>query len=279
MDQRPWGREELRYCVANRGQLTCEQMAAHLGRTCNQVRKALQRWREKRRRAGIETVNLSRKWAKEELRFVEANRFRLSIHEMAATLKKTYHQVKGALRNLRERRQKVGACLKRKRFPLSHWIECSGAKIRRLHAQGYTDADLAKEIPGMSLNTANAVRRKMGLASNKGGERTRAKLRKIAKECMQFRVRSMIEAERLGWPGRSLAEAKTLSTLAESGPLTREELVARLGIKWGSGANSLCRRIHRLQGEGLVTNGDGRYRLAKGVERQAAYCEDDEDGS
>jgi hypothetical protein len=274
-DPRPWKREELRFCIENRGKLTCEQMAAHLQRTCNQVRKALQRWRNKLRAAGKPVPDLNEKWTREELRLLDRYRRTMPLRDLAGVLHKTYNQVKGAVRRLRLRAQPPGAPKMKRSY--AEWMAQYGERFKSLHRQGYSDQDIAGLIPGMSLYTARGLRQKLGLPSNIYGPRHRKKMARFARENMQFRVTSMLEAERLGWPGRSLGEAKTLTALAEYGPLTREELTSRLGIKWGSGSNSLCVRVRRLEEEGLITNGDGRYRLAKGVERRASSGDDQED--
>jgi chromosome segregation and condensation protein ScpB len=276
MDQRPWNAAELRFCVENRGKLTCRQMADHLNRTPVQVRKALQRWRQRMRAKGVEVQNLACKWTAEEKRFVKENRLTMSVKRMARALGKNYHQVKGFVARLRQERR-PGARFRLKKRPVAEWVAEYGDRVRSLHGKGYSDPDIAKQIPGMADSTVFEIRKRLGLPSNIHSERQRAKLSRWARENMQFRVANMLEAERLGWPGRSLGEARTLSALAESGPLTREELSARLGIKWGTGANSLSQRVYRLQKEGLVTNGDGRYRLAPGVNRQPTYGEDEED--
>jgi DNA-binding CsgD family transcriptional regulator len=275
MDQRPWKREELRYCIENRGKLTCEQMASHLDRTPNQVRKALQRWGNKLRAAGKTVPDLNFAWTPEELRLLERYRRTMSLSDLANVLHKSYNQVKGAVRRLRLKAQAPGAPKLKRSY--AEWIVQCGERFKNLHRRGYSDADIAGLIPGMSIYTARGLRQKLGLPSNIYGERHRRKMARFARENMQFRVTSMLEAERLGWPGRSLGEARTLTALAEAGPLTREELTARLGIKWGSGSTSLSLRVRRLQEAGLITNGDGRYRLAKGVERRASSAEEQED--
>jgi hypothetical protein len=275
MDQRPWKHEELRYCIENRGKLTCEQMATHLHRTCNQVRKALQRWGNKLRSAGKTVPDLNFAWTPEELRLLERYRRTMPLADLAGLLHKTYNQVKGAVRRLRLKAQAPGT--PKIRHSYAEWIAQYGERFKNLHRHGYSDEDIAGLIPGMSVYTARGLRQKLGLPSNIYGERHRRKMARFARENMQFRVTSMLEAERLGWPGRSLGEARALTALAEYGPLTREELTSHLGIKWGSGSNSLSLRVRRLQEAGLVTNGDGRYRLAKGVERRASSAEDQED--
>jgi hypothetical protein len=199
----------------------------------------------------------------------------MSLSDLANVLHKSYNQVKGAVRRLRLKAQIPGAPKMKRSY--DEWIAQHGDRFKNLHRHGYSDADIAGLIPGMSVYTARGVRQKLGLPSNIYGERHRRKMARFARENMQFRVTGMLEAERLGWPGRSLGEAKALTALAEYGPLTREELTARLGIKWGSGSNSLSLRVRRLQEAGLVTNGDGRYRLAKGVERRASSAEDQEE--
>jgi hypothetical protein len=274
-EPRPWKREELRYCIENRGKLTCEQMGAHLQRTCNQVRKALQHWKNKLRAAGKQVPDLNEKWTAEELRLLDCYRRTMPLKDLAGILHKTYNQVKGAVRRLRLRAQPPGAPKAKRSY--AEWMTQFGERFKGLHRQGYSDQDIAGLIPGMSLYTARGLRQKLGLPSNIYGLRHRKKMSRFARENMQFRVTSMLEAERLGWPGRTLGEAKTLTALAEYGPMTREELTACLGIKWGSGSNSLSRRVRRLEEEGLITNGDGCYRLAKGVERRASRGEDDED--
>jgi hypothetical protein len=275
VDQRPWKREELRYCIENRGKLTCEQMASHLDRTPNQVRKALQRWGNKLRAAGKTVPDLNFAWTPEELRLLERYRRTMSLSDLADVLHKSYNQVKGAVRRLRLKAQAPGAPKLKRSY--DEWIAQYGERFKSLHRHGYSDQDIAGLIPGMSVYTARGVRQKLGLPSNIYGERHRRKMARFARENMQFRVTSMLEAERLGWPGRSLGEARTLTALAEYGPLTREELTARLGIKWGSGSTSLSLRVRRLQEAGLITNGDGCYRLAKGVERRASSAEEQED--
>jgi hypothetical protein len=145
-------------------------------------------------------------------------------------------------------------------------------RLRRLHAAGYSDPEIASRL-GLRPRSVTHLRRAMGLPSNKGsarqrarvGRRTRAVVARAGKRTFQ-QIQAEVWAARAaaaGWPGaRTPPEVRVLDLLA-GGPRTLAEVVAGSGLRSPCWTNSLLARLRR---RGLVARRD-RYRA--GV-RQAA---------
>lgn len=171
------------------------------------------------------------------------------------------------------------------------------AELRRLHALGHCDTDIAARL-GCERHTASKHRRRLGLVGHARGERTRAKVRATtAEQCRRAGVanlgalRSLVFARRsaeAGWPaGLRPREVDILDALAIRGPLTRREIAGAVGMRWlGSRKSLKCRGgrgsyLADLIAAGLVVSlgrvvsGRGKggssqlYSLALDLERRA----------
>jgi hypothetical protein len=161
------------------------------------------------------------------------------------------------------------------------------SRILKLLHSGKNDLEVAKAL-GTSRDRVWGARIRAGLPANGHTTRSRKVLSRLARELQNRRVDCALKAEAMGWPGKSLAEARVLSALADHGPQTGGALATLLGLKWGRGRTTLPCRLVRMRDEGLLVGGgpqgkapshgkDCTWSLAPGVRRQATRDEDDED--
>jgi hypothetical protein len=151
------------------------------------------------------------------------------------------------------------------------------SRILKLLHSGKNDLEVAKAL-GTSRDRVWGARIRAGLPANGYTTRSRKVLSRLAREVQNRRVDYALKAEAMGWPGKSLGDARVLSTLADHGPQTGLSLATLLGLKWGRGRNTLPDRLVRMRIEGLPSHGKNcTWSLALGVRRQATRDEDDED--
>lgn len=143
------------------------------------------------------------------------------------------------------------------------------ARLRELHAAGYTDSEIGKEV-GRFRKTIGKHRVALGLKSNRDGRRfrdrvrsaTTKRLRELGLKCLsELKQKAHREfAIRNGWPGDLGArEVTILNALLEHGPMTKRQLCETLGVRW-IGSNSSLRNhygvsyLKKLQERGLVVS-------------------------
>lgn len=169
------------------------------------------------------------------------------------------------------------------------------ATLRRLHARGWSDAEIASEFV-CERHTVSKHRRALGLPSNRGSARYRARVAaKTREQCKAAGVKSLAEvralafrerARRAGWPEDLRPRAiQMLDALAVLGPLTRREIADAIGMAWHGSRSSLKARgnstyLAELMSLGLVVSlgkvvgGNGKggnvqlYSLALTTERE-----------
>lgn len=140
--------------------------------------------------------------------------------------------------------------------------------LRRLHARGYSDSEIA-EVVDCSRSYVSQHRRTMGLASNAYNARYRARVRaKTAEQCRLAGVpnlgayRAMIYGKRAaaaGWPeDLRPRHVEILDLLYDHGPKTRREIADALGMPWKGSRKSLVSNdpegsyLAHLQAHGFV---------------------------
>jgi hypothetical protein len=170
-------------------------------------------------------------------------------------------------------------------------------QIRKYHARGWLDGDIARKL-AVCRETVTYHRRRLGLPANRNNDRHRARVQRgVRKQCHDSGAASLVElrwqAHRLaafyrGWPGATTPrQCDVLDLLHEHGPMTKRQIQDSLGLVLdGTGparyqrpwVNELLRSLRR---EGLVVSlgrkfkpgGSGRsqclYRLADGVRKAA----------
>lgn len=161
------------------------------------------------------------------------------------------------------------------------------SRILKLLHSGKNDSEVAKAL-GVSRDRVWGARRRAGLPANGYTARSRKVMSRLAREVQNRRVDYALKAEAMGWPGKSLGDARVLSALADYGPQTGGALATLLGLMWVRGGNTLPARLVRMREKGFLSGGgpEGKapshgknctWSLAPGVCRQATRDEDDED--
>lgn len=215
-------------------------------------------------------------WTARERLFLEQNMGKMTVPEMAAHLGKGFHQVKGALRRLRLRLRAKGWRVPSRYRTVAELEVRHGERLEELHRQGYSDPDIARKIKELTTSQVWKLRNYMGLPSNCYNDRFRKKVSAAAREMLQFRCRSFMEAERRGWPGLTAAQARVLDALAD-GPLDRCGLAGKLNIKWWHSPSGLKNRVDGLIALGYVEKEGDLYRLAAGCQRQGVREEEEDE--
>lgn len=162
------------------------------------------------------------------------------------------------------------------------------SRILKLLYSGKNDLEVAKAL-GVSRDRVWGARVRAGLPANGYTAKSRKVMSRLAREVQNRRVDYALKAEAMGWPGKSLGDARVLSALADHGPQTGLSLATLLGVKWGRGRNTLPDRLVRMRTEGLLSGGgpagkapshgrDYQWALAPGVRRQATSDDDSRPG-
>jgi hypothetical protein len=174
---------------------------------------------------------------------------------------------------------------------MRHFSAADIPKLKRLHAEGMDDFEIAK-VMGFHRSTINRFRhRKLQLSAN-GPHTARAcakrsrKLKRIfAGEGRYFTAtRYRVLAAKLGWPGRCVREAFVLYALERLGPATTPQIAEKVSeacIAWGRKplcATTVCKALAPLQQAGFVSSeflGAGKgwkvYQLTE-LAQQATAC-------
>ncbi|OWY59511.1 hypothetical protein B7486_74185, partial [cyanobacterium TDX16] len=125
--------------------------------------------------------------------------------------------------------------------------------LRRLHAVGHTDPEIAGSL-GCERHTVSLARRRLGLPSNRGGERHRRNVAaRTADQCRAAGVRSLAEVRSLafarraaeaGWPADMPPRCcQILDAMEARGPMTRREIAEAIGATWIGSRRSLKGRV------------------------------------
>lgn len=137
------------------------------------------------------------------------------------------------------------------------WTEERIARLRELHAEGWCDAEIAKDL-GACRHNVGTVRKKLGLPRHIGGkgekwhprQRERHVRETLPKQFATLGVRNPGEirarsyrryAAENGWPEDIRPRAvQILNLLAATGvPLTRRQICDGIGMKWKGSRKSL----------------------------------------
>lgn len=124
-----------------------------------------------------------------------------------------------------------------------------GPQIRKYHAQGWSDSEIAAKV-GCCREYVGELRRKLGLPSNAYNEHYRARVRaKTQEQCRKAGVpnlgalRARIHREQAaaaGWPeDLRLRHVQILDLLYDHGPKTRREIAEAIGMPWKGSRQSL----------------------------------------
>lgn len=160
------------------------------------------------------------------------------------------------------------------------------SRILKLLYSGKNDLEVAKAL-GVSRDRVWGARVRAGLPANGYTARSRKVLSRLAREVQNRRVDYALKAEAMGWPGKSLGDARVLSALADHGPQTGGALASLLGLMWVRSKTSLPSRLVRMRTEGLLSGGgpagkapshgrDCQWSLAPGVCKQGTRSEEDD---
>lgn len=123
------------------------------------------------------------------------------------------------------------------------------ATIRRLNAEGWSDAEIAAEL-GRDRHVVGRHRRRMGLADNAASERRRGRVREATAQQLEAAgIASLGElravayrdfAASRGWPADLRPRAvMILHALAARGPMTRRQIALAIGMPWKGSRKSL----------------------------------------
>jgi DNA-binding Lrp family transcriptional regulator len=218
-------------------------------------------------------------WTREEERYILSNS-RVPLSTLAARLKRTRSEVSSKIHRMRMKAERAG---RENPVPRRHLgtidtrVVDFAKQVKKLSEKGLSYTDIGERL-GVSRTAVGNECRRQGLRPNAFNSRHRKKLSQHAREMCQFRVQGMLKAEAMGWPGRSLGEARILEALHQRGPMTGVELAEALGVKWLEGSSTMGKNLRVLLREGLLTRTSrwrGVYSLATGVEHTAMEEPDD----
>lgn len=201
-----------------------------------------------------------RVWTEREINSLRAEWGRFTAAEIGEPFDRPAWQVYAAARRL-------GLCGK---VRSSAERESLKQLIRRRHAEGWQDGEIAREA-GCSREWTGDVRRGLGLPSNKDNERHRARVAaKTREQLAAAGVNSLAElrvqgfrrfAEESGWPADlGPRYVQILNLLHWHGPQTKRQLSDRMGLVWKGSRNSLKSNdtngsyLAHLVARGLVVN-------------------------
>ena len=150
-------------------------------------------------------------------------------------------------------RQRVAskAIYERLTKPIRPWLPEHTDALRELHAQGWSDQDVADKI-GHTRDRVSKRRRALKLPSQrkKVSARTRAKnAASTAQTVKKHGIKSAGQIRQIGWGRRARAlgwpadlrprELQIVHALYHRGPMTRRELTEAIGLPWRGSAKSL----------------------------------------
>ena len=158
--------------------------------------------------------------------------------------------------------------------------------LRRLHGEGLTDPQISKRLKVNKCTVGN-YRRGLGLGANGSWNDPGARAAAIKTWRENTGVENLrglydqvleVEAARLGWPGRSLAQAEILFLVKTFGPMTESEMIAAipvLRVEYPKGRKkrklsqlTVHRRILELKKDNWLSDtGGGRYGLSSEAEK------------
>ena len=211
---------------------------------------------------------MRRFWTPDEVEALRQLYRRVPAHEIAELLGRTKSQVQQAGSRYGFHKE---AC---------PWDARTIARLRRLHARGWSDTEIAKAI-GSERHVVGERRAKLGLPSvlwsghqrRRVAAKTREQLRKAGVPTLgALRVKVYRDRARAaGWPEDLRPRAvQILSVLWERGPQTRRQLADAIGMPWKGARHSLTSNdpegsyLAHLARRGLVV------RLGRHVKRPGA---------
>lgn len=201
-----------------------------------------------------------RAWTEREIEVVRAEWGRFTAAEIGAPLERSASQVYLLVRRL-------GLA---KRVRTSEERAELAQLIRRRHAEGWSDSEIAREA-GCSREWAGEVRLGLGLPSNKDNERHRRRVAQKTREQLATAGLSSLAELRLerwrayaresGWPDDlGPRYVQILNLLHQHGPQTKRQLSDRMGLVWKGCRSSLTSNdpsgsyLGYLTKRGLVVN-------------------------
>lgn len=218
-------------------------------------------------------------WTAKELDLVRTDYRCLGAVRLAQRLDRTPDAVRG---------QAARLGLAKRHRPTAYYE----ATIHRLHAQGFSDTDIARKVD-LSREAVTYHRRRLGLPNNLTHERQRRKVAAgVRQQCKREGCASLtelrwqvhrVECLRRGWPAANSPRQCDVLDILMTGPMTKRQIQMALGLMPGAGGRQrpwvyeMLRTLRRL---GLVVSrgrihqvgGRGRnqavYALAPGVSRE-----------
>jgi transcriptional regulator len=151
---------------------------------------------------------------------------------------KTAKRLNRSLRSIYQRANTLGLNEQRDQKALAK----RKARIKTLHAKGWSDSEIAADIETDRRNVTR-LRNTMGIPANgrnaryrkKVVARTKQQLKKAgAKSLADIKRREVQKlANKLGWPDHlSLRSIQIVETLYRHGPMTRRQIAATVGLPW-----------------------------------------------
>jgi hypothetical protein len=204
---------------------------------------------------------LSMVWTAKERDFIERNRGKMPMSEMARCLGRTHVAVLRAMQRLVALRRSQGVRMAPLKGKVDKLVRERGDRIRELNSEGYSDLEIAKMLR-VDKRRVWRARRALGLPSNNFNARHRRKLGEHSRQIQGRRVWSMLSAERLGWPMCTLAEARVLEALRAVGQCSRADVARFVGVS----LNRASQVLAELGRRGLAVRIGREHRLADGVE-------------
>lgn len=180
---------------------------------------------------------MRRFWTPDEIDALRQLYLRVPAREIAALLERPLYSVHQAA-------DRHGLSRRGRR-----WADREKARLRELHAKGWSDTQIAKDL-GSDRHVVGAWRARLGLPSvlwsehqrRRTAANTREQIRKAGLRSMaDLRIKAHRDlAIRSGWPeDLLLRETQILNALWEHGPQTRYQLCEAIGMPWKGSRQSM----------------------------------------
>lgn len=247
--KRRWTDYEIAFAQDCYGRMSLSELARWLDRSASSVKTFL--WKH-----GIRSPRRPRPWTSEESAYLREHYRQQATARIGAHLQRT-------VRSVHLQARKLGLVRPYKPFGPEFT-----ALLQRRHAEGWSDAEIAREY-GCERHTVGNHRRKLGLPANVWSDRQRERVRrKTAEQLAAAGVSSLAEvrckafrdyARTAGWPEDLRPRAvQILQALWTHGPMTRRQIADAIGMPWKGSRKSLVSNdpegsyLAHLQARGLV---------------------------
>lgn len=183
-------------------------------------------------------------WVPSEERFVREHYRRMSVRAIAEKLGRTASAV--------YRWADRDGIMQRRRA----WTEDMDARARKLHAEGWSDAEISDEV-GFCRRAVGEWRQRGGLGSNANSQRRRDAVAALTRlQCEDNGVASLAEirsvqrrmqAVRRGWPAECTPRMCDVLDQLLIEPKTRRDLCAAIGVRWHR-----CKALQTSNGKSVL---------------------------